>query len=71
MSSAICKGLILLRGKRMMNSFCSLNPSPSDKILDHSKLKAFAGNKIKVNQMRNFELGRIENIVGKGENAGH
>ena len=44
---------------------------PNDKILDWSKLKAFADDKINVNQKLKFDLGRIENIVGKGENAGY
>ena len=35
------------------------------------KLKDFAGDKINVTQKLNFILGRLENIVGKGENAGY
>ena len=35
------------------------------------KLKAFADNKINVNEKLKFGLERIENIVGKGENAGY
>ena len=46
------------------------NPSPNDKISDLSKLKAFADDKINVTQKLTFFLGWIENIVGKGENAG-
>ena len=34
-----------------------------------SKLKAITGNEINVSQKRNFTLGKIVNIVGKGENA--
>ena len=49
----------------------SLNPLPDDKILDWSKLKAFADDKINVAENLDFVLGRIENIVGKGENAGY
>ena len=41
------------------------------KILDWSKLKAFADNKINVAEKLKFILGRVENIVGKGENAGY
>ena len=52
----------------MSVSFSSL---PSDKILDWSKLKAFANDKINVNEKLKFVFGRIENIVGKVENAGH
>ena len=44
---------------------------PNDKILDYSKLKAFADDKINVNEKLKFGLGRVENIVGKGENAGY
>ena len=36
-----------------------------------SKLKAFADNKINVVQNLKFVSGRIETIVGKGENAGY
>ena len=48
-----------------------MNPLPSKKILDCSKLKAFADNKINVNEILKFGLRRIENIVGKGENVGY
>ena len=44
---------------------------PKDKILDRSKLKAFADNKISLNEKLKLVLGRVENIVGKGENAGN
>ena len=53
------------------NLFQSLNSLPNDKILDWSKLKAFADDKITVIEKLWFVLGRIENIVGKGENAGY
>ena len=36
-----------------------------------SILKAFADNKINVIQRLKFALRRVENIVGKGENAGY
>ena len=48
-----------------------LNSLPNDKILDWSKLKAFADDKISVNRKLKFDLERVENIVGKGENAGY
>ena len=48
-----------------------LNPFPNYKILDQSKLKAFADDKINVTERVKFVLGRIKNIVGKGENAGY
>ena len=47
------------------------NSLPNDKFLDLLKLKAFADDKINLNENFNFVLGRIENIVGKGENAGY
>ena len=47
------------------------NCLPNDIFLDWSKLKAFADNKINVNKNLKFVLERIENIVGKGENAGY
>ena len=45
-----------------------VNSLPNDKILDYSKFKAFADKKVIVTQK--FGLGRVENITGKGENAG-
>ena len=47
------------------------NSLPNDKILDLSKLKAFADDILNVNQKLKFASGRVENIVGKGENAGY
>ena len=44
---------------------------PNNKILLLSKFKAFADDKIILTQELNFVLGRVENIVGKGENAGY
>ena len=44
---------------------------PNEKFLDWSKLKAFPDDKISVNQKLKFDIGRVENIVGKGENAGY
>ena len=48
-----------------------LNSLPNDKILDRSKLKPLADDKINVTEKLKFVLGRVENIVGKGENAGY
>ena len=45
------------------------NSSPNKKIYDKSKLKAFADDKINVTEKLKFVLGRLENIVPKGENA--
>ena len=44
---------------------------PNNKISDRSILKAFAVNKIDVTGKLKLVLGRVENIVGKGENAGY
>ena len=48
-----------------------LNSLPNDEILDWSEFKALADDKINVNKKLKFGLGRVENIVGKGENAGN
>ena len=48
-----------------------LNSLPHNKILDRSKLKAFADDKLNATEKLKFVLGRVENIVGKGENAGY
>ena len=42
-----------------------------DKVLDWSKLKHFADEKIYVTEKMEFVLEMVENIVGKGENAGY
>ena len=47
------------------------NPSPNNKFLDCSKLKAFADQKLNLANKIKLVLGRVENIVGKGENAGY
>ena len=43
----------------------------SKKSEDLSKLKAFAEDKINVTEKIIFAFGWVENIVGKGENAGY
>ena len=48
-----------------------INPSANDKILKQSKLKTFAEGKINLTEKLKFAFGRVENIVGKGENAGY
>ena len=49
-----------------------VNSLPKDNILDWSKLKAFADDKIKVHQnLIFFFFDNVENIVGKEENAGY
>ena len=47
------------------------NSLPNNKILALSKLKAFADDMFNVVQMMQFFLDRVENNVGKGENAGY
>ena len=49
----------------------SFNSLPNDKFLDWSKLKAFADDKMNVRRNFKLVLGREENIVGNGENAGY
>ena len=48
-----------------------LNSLPNSKLLDLSKLKAFADDRINVAEMMFSVSDREENIVGKGENAGY
>ena len=47
------------------------NSLPKDKILDWSKLKALADYKISVTQKLDYVSESVENMVGKGENAGY
>ena len=47
------------------------NTLPNDKIVDRSNLKAFADGKIYVTEKLKSVLGMVENIMGKGENAGY
>ena len=56
---------------RNFESFYTLNSLPNDNILDLSKFRAFAENKSNVTQNLKIVLGRVENIVGIGENAGY
>ena len=48
-----------------------VNSLPNNKFIDWFKLKAFADDKINLNKKSEFVFGRVENIVGKGENAGN
>ena len=47
------------------------NPLPNDKISDETKLKAFANKKLNVARMMIALFNRVENTVGKEENAGY
>ena len=49
----------------------AFNSLPNDKILHWSKSKAVADDNIKVLKKMIFVFDRVENIVGKGENAGY
>ena len=44
-----------------------LNLLPNDKIVDWSNLKAFADDKVYVTEKLKFFMGRVENILGRGE----
>ena len=48
----------------------TLNSFPNNNILDETKLKAFADDKLNVAKMTISHFDRVENTVGKGENAG-
>ena len=57
--------------KDRCSSYSMINSLPNDNIFDLLKSKAFADDKINVIQTLKFALRRVENIVGKGENAGN
>ena len=44
---------------------------PNDKILDVTKLKAFADDKLSIARMMIFLLDTVESTLGKRENAGY
>ena len=52
------------------HNFGSITSLPNDKNVDWSKLKRFADDNLNIAQMMEFSFDRVENIVGKGENAG-
>ena len=70
------KGLIFLPVK-MFSTLTSpqpchmVNSLPNDKFLDWFKLKAVADDVSNLAEKLKFVLGRVENIVGKGENVGY
>ena len=49
----------------------SVNSLPKEKILEWCELQDFSDNKINVKEKFKFSLGREENMVEKGENAGY
>ena len=79
-ASCTSKGFTEVRVNQDFSSFISqlklgdwgfVNSFPNDKILDWSKLKALADDKINVNEKLKFGLGRVGNSMEKGENAGY
>ena len=48
-----------------------LNSLPNNNISDWSKFKGIADDKIYVTEILKFNLGKVENIMGKKENAGY
>ena len=48
-----------------------VHPLRNDKIFEQSKLRAFEADNRNVTKKLNFGMGGVENIVGKGENAGY
>ena len=48
-----------------------VNSLPRDKNLDRTKFRAFADDKLNVAKIAISVSDRVENIVGKGENAGY
>ena len=58
-------------GKYVDYSIHPFSPFPNDIILDRTKSKAFAENKLHIAKMTFSRFDRVENNVGKGENAGY
>ena len=46
-----------------------MNSLPKDKMLHKSKFEAFADDNLNVAKMAKFVFDRVENTVGKGQNA--
>ena len=64
--------------KQCSKNFCMkiitlilFNALPNDRILNMTKLKSLADDKLKVSKMRISLFDRVENAVGKGENTGY
>ena len=51
--------------------YCLINSLPNVKFLDWSKFQELSDDKINVTEKLNFFGGWVENIVGKGGNAGY
>ena len=54
-----------------LNQIGYIYPLPNDDILDVTKFKAYADDKLVVAKMKISFFDRVENTVGKGENAGN
>ena len=63
MSSAVSFNLDRSKNFSSGNGFICINSLPDDKILDWSKLKAIADDKINVTQKLKFVLRREENLA--------
>ena len=61
---------IACQTKNLQQKFC-FNYLRNDIILDQSRLKGFADNRINETQKLKYVFKRVENIVGKEENAGY
>ena len=68
---SFAKGLTMKFYKAFFFKDVKINPLPNDKFFDWSKLKELGDNKINITEKLKFILERVENIVGKGENAGN
>ena len=63
----VCKCFQLGQGQFFFLFGKELTLLSNNKILDQSKLKAIADNKMNVIKILKFDLGRVENFVRKGE----
>ena len=66
-NAALCGNGLIIEKVSIQALFISL---PDNKILDVTKLKAFADDKSNVAKMTISHFDRVENTVEKGENAG-
>ena len=69
--SSVMVHVIIIPIKILKTVKRALNSIPHNIILDLSKLKAFADDKTNMAEKLKFILEGVENIVGKGENAGY
>ena len=64
---------MILKNEKSHNFYkdLGLNSLPNVKSLEKSNLLDFAQDKINVTHKMNFVVGSVEDIVGKGDNAGY